>query len=814
MKYVYDCEVINNKLYLKLGTFDGTKLNTEFISLQDFFSRKTEVENCKIVGQTVLFENKTCHSAQELKDAIQVRGNIEVGIAPDGRKAVIDKMGRLVYQNATPLTTGGQMIKNIMEHHAEYVAKQQSADIAAQQSLDANTFAKNEIDILVDKLNVARNAYYNENREIMSNKEYDELYDRLETLENRTGYIRKDSPTQNIGAELQQNTPPVEQLKDYSQYKQGDKIQLDNAALSLDKTKDVNVLAELLNNGDGLLSVKMDGLTVNLTYSGTELALAATRGNGYIGEVCTENAKSMIGVPNTIPYGKELKVRGEAYINYDDFDALNASLPEEEQYINPRNLASGTTRSFGKPDLVRKRHVRFCAYEIINWKDLGLETFEQQLGYLRQLGFTDIVKYIPTTKGNVPAAVEALTSDVKSSSLPADGLVLRLNNLIAGERLGVATKFPRHSLAFKWEDTEVETELLDIDWTTGRTGVITPTAVFKPVFIEGSTIQRASVHNISTLEDIFNMPYTGQKIMVYKANLIIPQVASADLSITPNEQQILNIPTVCPLCGHPTVVKTNPTSGVKTLWCENDNCGARGLQNWVHFVSRDAMNINGLGESILQDMYDLEIINNRFSSIYTATPYDMFRLCTELEGYGEKKVTNILDAIQASKNTSLENVLYAFGIPNIGLQTAKQIVKLANSDLDELSSPMMLHKILNTNGLGPVVANSWKQFMTSDKVLDFFDVCDNLILKQPVQTTSELNGLTFCCTGDVYQYKNRKELQASIEQRGGKFTTSVTGNTNYLITNDTGTGSAKNKAAKAKGIPIITEQQFIDMFGH
>lgn len=800
--YLYDYEVTNNTLILKFAHVEGNNMRTALHSIHDLLNGVIKAENVIVTPSTITFNGTAATSLRELMNLIKTRDNIPVGTDNNGNNLVIDKLGRLhvigTTASVSQLTTSKDNIGANLED------------------------TKKVIDQFVLKLNNARDCYYNKNQSVMSDKEYDELYDKLAELERSTGYIRQDSPTQNVGAGNINNeqsiivtaTPMNEGIvPDYSRYKQGDKVELTDAALSLDKTKEVTVLENLLNNGDGVLSIKMDGLTLVLTYYGGVLVFASTRGNGIIGEFCLENAKNIIGIPATISYKGLLTVRGEAHMLYNDFNAINEKLPDEDKYKNPRNLASGTVRTFNRPDVVRQRHIRFAAFEIVNWKDLGLNTFMSQLDALKQFGFTDIVKHVFVTKTNVAQAVETITATVKASSIPADGLVLRLNDLLLGERLGVATKYPRHSLAFKWEDAEVETKLKNIEWQVGRTGRITPIAVFEPVSIEGSTIQKASIHNLSMLEELLGQPYVGQTVWVYKANLIIPQVARGDKDTTIDGSKLIEAPGYCPCCGDVVTMKIDSESEVRTLWCMNQNCPAKGLQQWVHFVERDAMNVNGLGESILQDLLDLGIINNRLSSLYTATPYDYFRLCTELEGYGEKKVTNLLDAIEKSKDIAFENALYAYGIPNIGLQTAKTIVKLANYDLDELSSLTMLKKILQTNGLGEVVAKSWKQFMLSDRADDFFALCDVLRIKQPATQTSELEGLTFCYTGDVHQYKNRKELQASIEQRGGKFTTSVTGNTNYLITNDTESGSTKNKAAKAKGIPVITEQQFIDQFG-
>lgn len=807
-KFLYDYEITNNTLVLKFALIEGTSMRTVLYSIYDLMKGVITAENVEVTPSTITFNGKAATSSKELCELIKSRDNIQVGKDANGNNIMIDKLGRL----------------HVMSNNAS-VDRLVTSETTTPSQLDR---AKSLIDQLVEKLNIARDAYYNKNQSLMSDKSYDEYYDKLVVLEKQTGYIRPDSPTQNVGAgkvtaeqpepevkapTLQTNTANNIDFPDYSRCRQGEKVKLAEAALSLDKTKEISVLENLLTQGDGVLSIKMDGLTLVLTYIGGKLVFAATRGNGTIGEFCLVNAQQIDDIPETISYTGLLTIRGEAYLDYKDFNAINEKLAPQDKYHNPRNLASGTIRTFNKPSIVKDRHVKFAAFEVVNWQDLNVNTFMTELDYLTQLGFRNVVKHIHVTKSSVATAVETLSATVKASSIPADGLVLRLNDLILGESLGVATKYPRHSLAFKWEDAETETKLKNIEWQVGRTGRITPIAVFEPVHIDGTVVQKASVHNLSMLEELFGQPYVGQIMNVYKANMIIPQVASADKDTPVPEDALIEAPDFCPCCGGETTIHIDSESGVRVLLCLNKTCPAKGLQQWAHFVSREAMNVNGLGEAILQDLLDLGVLNNSLSSMYTATPYDYFRLCTELAGYGEKKVTNILDAIEKSKDVALESVLFAYGIPNIGLQTAKTIVKLANYDLNELSSPQMLQLILNTNGLGQVVANSWKQFMMSDRAEDFFDLCDILRIKKPETQSGELNGLTFCCTGDVYQYKNRKELQASIERRGGKFTTSVTGNTNYLITNDTESGSAKNKAAKAKGIPVITEQQFIDQFG-
>lgn len=793
---LYKYEEINGKHFVKLAQLvNETQAVTKTVALTSILSGEVKADNVQSTPGGFIIEGQKITSTEKLLEVLSGIKAIQIGTDSNGKPIMINTTGIVI---STPQTA------------AQPVTAAQTVT-SSQQTAPTTDADRQRIDQLTILLNNARDYYYNTGTEMMSNFEYDALTDELAALEKKTGYIRQDSPNKNVGADVKSAGPTVAANKNL---KQGTKVAHEEDALSLDKTKDIADLIKLLCGKMGVLSVKMDGLTIVLTYEGGELQYAVTRGNGHIGEIVTENAKNMIGVPLTIDYKGKLVVRGEAYMTYSSFNAVNSSLPDGvEPFKNPRNLAAGTIRTFDKPKIVKNRQIRFCAFEIVNWEDIGLTSVNQMLSGLEKLGFTDTVKRVTVNATSMQAIIEQFTAAIKASDIPADGLVLRLDDLEYGQSLGTTGKFPRHSMAFKWEDAEVETELIRVDWTVGRTGIITPTAVFKPVDIEGSTIQRASIHNLSMMTQVLGRPYVGQKIWVYKANLIIPQVSKAEhINSNMSGLQLLNIPTACPHCGQPTVVRTDPSSGVDTLWCTNKECAARSIAKWEHFVSRDAMNINGLGTAVLQDMIDINIINEHFYSLYEASFEDFFRLCTELEGYGETKVSNIINAVTASKKTTLERVVYSLGIPNVGLQTAKQIVKLANWDIDNLTNPGIISDIANAKGLGAVAATSYRDYMSAH-IEDFYRLADALDIEEHIQQTGELVGLVFCCTGAVNVYAGRKALQASIEARGGKFTTSVSGNTSYLITNDTTSGSAKNKAAAKLGIPVITEQEFIDKFG-
>lgn len=866
---LFKYEEINKKHFVKLASLDEQgQVRTQTVTLQSLLAGQVKADNVQVGQGALTINGQTVTSTEKLLELLKSIGSVKLGEAA-GQEIFINTTGTVIkkpamsaaqavqqteipiqptgfqspFENNTSFTLSAphtdhkrsldSLIKASFEanpiteippmspqlkqaiHEKQSInpvvqgqeAAAQTKQVLGQLNTDMNRLAE-----LTKKLNKARDDYYNSGTESMSNLEYDALYDELEALEKKLNYSLPDSPTKNIGANVKStgNTAIANRTT-----KQGTKVAHEEPALSLDKTKDVEDLKALLGERNGVLSVKMDGLTVVLTYEDGALQYAVTRGNGVIGEVITDNAKNMIGVPQAIPYKGKLVVRGEAYITYSDFNQINQSLPAGvEPFKNPRNLAAGTLRSFDKPKLVAQRHMRFCAFEIVNLKDIPKITLvRQMLQSLKNLGFTDVVKHTVTNAYGIADSIEMITSAVKSSDIPADGLVLRLDDLEYGLSLGTTGKFPRHSMAFKWQDTEVETYLRDIDWTVGRTGIVTPTAIFDPVDIEGSTISRASLHNLSIMEQMLEQPYVGQKTWVYKANLIIPQVARAEHNIdNVQNNRFLVPPTVCPKCGHNLIVKTDKSSGVKTLWCSNKECSARGIAKWEHFVSRDAMNIDGISTAILQDMLDVGIIDNNFSSLYEVTADDLFMLQVNKEGYGEVKLNNIANAITASRKTSLERVLFAVGIPLVGLQTAKKITKLAKGDVDELTDPVIIQKILMTDGLGQAVATSYQDYMMNH-LEEFFELVDHLELEAPKQTSGELDGLTFCCTGAVLVYRNREELQASIESRGGKFTSAVSSKTNYLITNDTGSGSKKNRTAQQLGIPIISEQQFIDQFG-
>lgn len=643
-----------------------------------------------------------------------------------------------------------------------------------------------EIADLVTKLNKARKVYEQGTDEIMSNKEYDELYDRLLELEKETGIILKDSPTQNVGYEV------VSKLE---------KERHATPMLSLDKTKSVEALADFLGDKEGILSWKMDGLTVVLTYRDGKLVKAVTRGNGEIGEVVTNNANQFINVPKTIRFKGELVLRGEAVISYSDFDKINSMLgSEEEKYKNPRNLCSGSVRQLDS-GITAQRKVRWIAFDAVNMPDKYNK--ESQYNMLESLGF-EVVENIKVNKNNIAMAVSVMSGQISSLGIPTDGLVLTYNDVEYGKSLGNTAKFPRHSIAFKWKDEAVETVLTGIEWSASRTGLINPVALFEPVDIEGSTVARASIHNVSIMKEL--ELGIGDTITVYKANMIIPQL-SENLTRT----NTCEVPAYCPVCGSPTVINTDPNSGVETLYCENEYCSAKGINAYSHFVARDAMNIEGLSEATLTRFVNMEFINE-FADIYKLDRFASI-IAYEMEGFGEKSYNKLITAIDKSRNVKLANLIYALGIPNVGLQTAKLFAKASGYNIWTLAS-MGVNQFLAIEGVGDTIAYSMFTWLHNEsnarKLVNLLKEVS--IVSESASTDESLSGKTFCCTGAVYQFKSRNELKDLIESKGGKLTGSVTSKTDYLITNDTTSGSSKNKAAAQLGIPVITEEQFIQMF--
>lgn len=638
---------------------------------------------------------------------------------------------------------------------------------------------------LIEILTKASKAYYQEDREIMSDFEYDKLYDELNALEKETGIILSNSPTQKVGHQV------LSSLK---------KIRHESPMLSLDKTKEVNALESFLGNNKGILSYKMDGLTVVLTYKNGELIQAVTRGNGEIGEDITHNAKFFKNIPLKISFKEELVIRGEAVISFKDFNIINEKLTPENQYKNPRNLCSGTVRQLNS-EISASRNVNFIAFALVkaNGQDFG-DDKESRFKWLENLGF-ECVERKNVTSANIAETVKEFEEKIPSNRFATDGLVLTFSSVAYSQSLGTTAKFPRDSIAFKWADELAETTLINVDWNTSRTGLINPIAVFEPVELEGTTVERASLHNLSIIENL--QLGLGDKITVYKANMIIPQVAE-DLTKSNN----LEIPAVCPVCGEDTEIIALRDG--KALKCPNPNCKAQRISSLEHFVSRDALNIEGFSEATIEKFIEKGFIDN-YTDIFKLEKYKDEII--SMEGFGEKSYTNLIAAIDKSKNVALPNFIYALGINNVGLSNAKLLCKKCNNSLEEIRKADF-ETLISIDGFGDIIADSIVKYFGHQKNNDLInDVLNylNFTATEYNDKDLKLDNITFVVTGDVHIYKNRKELQSVIEKLGGKVTTSVSAKTNYLINNDINSSSSKNKKAKELGIPIISEEDFEEM---
>lgn len=636
---------------------------------------------------------------------------------------------------------------------------------------------------LVDKLSKAAYAYEQENHEIMSNLEYDALYDELKKLEEETGTILAGSVTQNVGYEVSSSLPKVTHPK---------------RMLSLDKTKEVSKLKAFLGTQEGLLSWKLDGLTIVCTYEDGKLIRAVTRGNGTVGEEITNNARTFKNLPLAIDTKERIVLRGEALITYEDFNRINESLSEEEKYKNPRNLCSGSVRQLN-PAITAKRNVRLYAFTLVEGGQ-DFETKEGQLKWLEEKGFK-VVEHKKVTAQNIEETVHYFAEQIKNQVFPSDGLVLTYNNRAYSASLGETAKFPKDSIAFKWKDELVETTLLGIEWNTSRTGLINPVAIFEPVDIEGTTVERASVHNLSIMEEL--QLGIGDHITVYKANMIIPQIAE---NLTKSNQ--IEIPAHCPVCGAETEIKQDKET--KTLICPNGNCKAQRLRAFVHYTTRDAMNIEGLSEATIEKFLEKDYLED-FTSLYHLNQYE--EEIMNMEGFGKRSYTKLINSIEKSKEVSLANFIYALGIAQVGLGTAKLICKHFKNDLEGMMSASE-EALTAIDGVGPVIAKEFAAYFELEANQKMVKTLADLELRIKVETVvdkieSPIAGKTFVVTGDVNHFKNRKELQARIEELGGKVTGAVSKNTDYLINNDSESGSSKNKKAKELGIPILTEEAFL-----
>ena len=641
---------------------------------------------------------------------------------------------------------------------------------------------------LAATLTAAAKTYYQESREIMSNYEYDKLYDELVELEKETGVVLSKSPTQNVGYEVLSELP---------------KERHESPMLSLDKTKSTADLQEWLGDQTGILSWKLDGLTVVLTYSGGTLKKAVTRGNGEIGEVITSNARVVANVPVTISFQGELVLRGEAVIRYSEFNRINEAIDDvDAKYKNPRNLCSGSVRQLNS-QITAERNVNFEAFALVTAEGVDFKNSrKEQFEWLKRQGF-DVVEYKTVTAETLPEAVEEFAEAVSGYDIPSDGLVLLLDDIAYGESLGRTAKFPRNAIAFKWADEIKETKLEYIEWSPSRTGLINPVAVFEPVELEGTTVSRASVHNLSIMESL--ALGEGDTITVYKANMIIPQIAD---NLTRSGK--IRIPEECPVCGGKTEVRQ--VGDVRSLYCTNPDCQAKRIKSFALFVSRDALNIDGLSEATLEKFIGAGFIKE-FADIFHLDRHE--ETITQMEGFGRKSYDNLIRATETASHTTLARMVYGLGISGIGLANAKMLCRKFKFDFDRMRHATA-EELIEVDGIGGVLADAWIRYFGDEKNQEIVDhLLSELTFEQEEESTEEaiFEGMTFVITGSVEHFANRKELQEAIEVRGGKATGSVTSKTTYLINNDVASNSSKNKKAKDLGVPIISEEEFIKMLG-
>ena len=636
-------------------------------------------------------------------------------------------------------------------------------------------------------LKEASRAYYAEDREIMSNQEYDSLYDQLEQLEKETGTVLTNSPTVRVGYEAVNELPKEEHP---------------SPMLSLDKTKDREVLRGFIGNHKCLLSWKLDGLTIVLTYENGELVKAVTRGNGIVGEVITNNARVFKNIPLRIPYKGQLVLRGEAIITYSEFERINETIGDADaKYKNPRNLCSGSVRQLNN-EITAKRNVRFYAFALVSAQDVDFSNSrEQQFIWLKKQGF-EVVEYKVVTSESLDEAMDYFSKTIVNNDFPSDGLVVTYDDIAYGESLGSTAKFPRNSFAFKWADEMRETRLVDMEWSPSRTGLINPVAIFEPVELEGTTVSRASVHNISIVKEL--QLGIGDTIKVYKANMIIPQIAE-NLTRSGN----LVIPDKCPVCGQEARIRKE--NDVETLYCMNPDCVAKKIKSFSLFTSRDAMNIDGLSEATLEKFIAMGFIHN-FGDIFEIGKYK--DQIVEMEGFGQKSFDNLMVSLEKAKKTTLAKVIYSLGITGIGLANAKVICKYFDDDIEKIRHADE-EEISAIEGIGPVIAGSMADYFKSAENNQKLDHLLSHLHLVHEETSAEqvFAGKTFVITGSVEHFSNRSEAKEFIEARGGKVTGSVTKKTDYLINNDKTSASSKNKKAQELGIPILSEEDFLELAG-
>lgn len=648
----------------------------------------------------------------------------------------------------------------------------------------ANSEKLHRMRALVERLREASKAYYAQDKEIMSNFEYDKLYDELVELERETGMVLTGSPTINVGYEAVDELP---------------KEAHESPMLSLDKTKEREELADWLGDKEGLLSWKLDGLTIVLTYQNGELLKAVTRGNGTVGEVITNNAKVFRNIPLRIKYQGEMILRGEAVITYQDFEEINSHIEDADaKYKNPRNLCSGSVRQLNN-QITAERNVRFYAFALVKADGVDFENSrERQNEFLQDQGF-DVVQYRRVDAGSIVDAVAEYETRVQTYEVPSDGLVLTYDDIAYGRSLGRTAKFPRDSIAFKWADEMRETTLREIEWSASRTGLINPVAIFEPVELEGTTVSRASVHNISILKGL--KLGIGDKITVYKANMIIPQIAE-NLTCSDN----LEIPETCPVCGGKTELRA--VNEVQSLYCTNPDCDAKKIKSFTLFVSRDAMNIDGLSEATLEKFIGKGFLH-QYQDIFHLDRYKAE--IVEMEGFGERSYKKLTDGIEKARDVDLPNLIYSLGIANIGLANAKVICRYYQYDIDAMRRATV-EELSEIDGIGEVIAKAFVDYFSDKKNNDEFDnlLKEVRIIREEIDAEGQtLEGKTFVVTGSLNHFESRNALKDLIEKKGGKVAGSVSAKTVCLINNDAASNSSKNKKAKELDVPILTEEQFM-----
>lgn len=632
---------------------------------------------------------------------------------------------------------------------------------------------------LIVLLNQASKAYYQESREIMPNHEYDRLYDMLEALEKETGVTLSKSPTTRVGYEV---------LSDLPKEKHPQKM------LSLDKTKDVEQLKSWLGDQEGVMSWKLDGLTIVLTYEEGKLVKAITRGNGEVGEVITANARAFSNLPVSIPFKERLVLRGEAVISYPDFEKINETITDEgAKYKNPRNLCSGSVRQLNSA-VTAERHVRFYAFALVSAEGMEFAKRTEQFEWLAAQGFA-VVQHRRVTASNLEVTVRRFADEILDNINPSDGLVLSFDDIAYGQSLGTTAKFPRDSIAFKWRDEIKETTLEEIEWSASRTGLINPVAIFEPVELEGTTVSRASVHNISVMREL--RLGIGDRIKVYKANMIIPQIAE---NLTGSNS--VEIPSECPVCGSHTQIHNE--NGVQTLMCPNPECLAKQIKSFTHFVSRDAMNIEGLSEMTIEKLIARGMIKELADLFHVEKYRDEI---VDMEGFGEKSFANLKNSIEKARNTTVQRFLYSLGIPNIGTANARIIAQHCHNSWQRVQN-LSKEELITIDGIGEVMADVYVGFFANPaKVHIVDDLLKEVHLDEEFEAGgTAFEGITFVITGSLNHFENRDALKAEIEKQGGKVAGSVSAKTGYLINNDLLSQSGKNKKAKELGIKIIDEE--------